>query len=138
MSNISRLFDDLTVGMTATTSHLVTKEDIVAFAEVTGDCNPAHLDEDYAAGTSLQKVIAHGMLSAGFISATLGTKLPGAGSIYLKQELKFKKPVFIGETVKTVVTITSLKKSRKIVVLDTVCSVENKIIIAGKAMMMMS
>lgn len=124
------------VGQTASMSKTVTEADIVMFAGVTGDFNPAHIDAEYAAASMFKERIAHGMLSAGFISATLAMKLPGPGSIYLAQQLKFKAPVLIGDTVKTVVTIKSIDEKRKVVVLDTVCSVAGKPVIVGEAKMM--
>ncbi|HIG78899.1 MAG: MaoC family dehydratase [Cycloclasticus sp.] len=134
MSNYT--IDDLEVGMSATMAKTVTEADIVMFAGVTGDFNPAHIDAEYAAESMFKERIAHGMLSAGFISATLAMQLPGAGSIYLGQELKFKAPVFIGDTVRTTVTITSINEKRKIVVLETICSVAGKPVIVGEATMM--
>jgi 3-hydroxybutyryl-CoA dehydratase len=128
--------DDLEVGMSASMAKTVTEADIVMFAGVTGDFNPAHIDAEYAAASMFKERIAHGMLSAGFISATLAMQLPGPGSIYLGQELKFKAPVLIGDTVRTTVTITSINEKRKIVVLETICSVAGKPVIVGEATMM--
>jgi len=128
--------DEMEVGQTASMSKTVTEADIVMFAGVTGDFNPAHIDAEYAASSMFKERIAHGMLSAGFISATLAMKLPGPGTIYLGQQLKFKAPVLINDTVKTVVTIKSIDEKRKIVVLDTTCSVAGKTVLAGDATMM--
>ncbi|PCH85866.1 MAG: (R)-hydratase [Piscirickettsiaceae bacterium] len=128
--------DEMTVGQSASMSKTVTEADIVMFAGVTGDFNPAHMDAEYAAASMFKERIAHGMLSAGFISATLAMKLPGPGTIYLGQQLKFKAPVLIGNTVKTVVTIKSIDEKRKIVVLETICSVAGKPVIVGEATMM--
>jgi 3-hydroxybutyryl-CoA dehydratase len=108
----------------------------ILFAGITGDFNPAHIDEEYAKQSMFKGRIAHGMLSAGFISATLAMKLPGPGSIYLGQNMKFKAPVKIGDTVKTTVTITDINIDKKIVKLDTVCMVgETKVVIGDCAMM---
>lgn len=134
MSNYT--IEDLEVGMSASMAKTVTEADIVMFAGVTGDFNPAHIDAEYAAASMFKERIAHGMLSAGFISATLAMQLPGPGSIYLGQELKFKAPVLIGDTVRTTVTITSINEKRKIVVLETICSVAGKSVIVGEATMM--
>ena len=90
---------EMEVGATAEYSRTVTEDDIVAFAEISGDDNPVHLDEEYAAGTVFKGRIAHGILSLSFISTVLGTKLPGPGCIYLEQNSKFKKPVYPGDTV---------------------------------------
>src|SRR3569833_2834949 len=95
-------------GMTAVFSKTVTEADIVLFAGITGDTNPVHLDEEFAKPTMFKGRIAHGMLTAGFISAVFGTKLPGPGCIYLSQSLKFKAPVKIGDTVKARVTVTAI------------------------------
>lgn len=117
-------------------SKTVTEADIILFAGITGDFNPAHIDEEYAKQSMFKGRIAHGMLSAGFISATLAMKLPGPGSIYLGQNMKFKAPVKIGDTVKTKVTITDINIDKKIVKLDTVCMVgETKVVIGDCAMM---
>ncbi|HIF17463.1 MAG TPA: MaoC family dehydratase [Cycloclasticus sp.] len=125
--------DEMEVGQSASMSKTVTEADIVMFAGVTGDFNPAHIDAEYAAASMFKERIAHGMLSAGFISATIAMKLPGPGTIYLGQQLKFKAPVLINDTVKTVVTIKSIDEKRKIVVLDTTCSVAGKTVLAGEA-----
>jgi len=127
---------DLSVGMSATMSKTVTEADIVLFAGVTGDFNPAHIDAEYAAQSMFKERIAHGMLSAGFISATLAMKMPGPGSIYLSQSLKFKAPVKIGDTVKTIVTITDINEKRKIIQLETNCSVGDTVVVVGEASLM--
>ena len=94
------LFEDLAVGMEASYGRAVTRADIQAFAEITGDTNPVHLDAAYAAGTPFKERIAHGMLSAGYISAVFGTKLPGPGAIHVSRSLDFRGPVRIGDTVR--------------------------------------
>ena len=91
-------FEDLSIGMSASLSRTVSEADILMFAGVSGDNNPVHMDEEFAASTMFGGRIAHGMLSAGLISAVFGTRLPGPGSIYLSQNLKFKAPVRIGQT----------------------------------------
>ncbi|HEX5958739.1 MAG TPA: MaoC family dehydratase, partial [Hyphomicrobiaceae bacterium] len=90
--------DELTEGMTAIFTRTISEADIVLYAGLSGDTNPVHLDEEFARPTMFKGRIAHGMLTAGFISAVLGTKLPGPGSVYLSQSLKFKAPVRIGDT----------------------------------------
>ena len=100
--------EDLTVGMTAVYAKTITDTDIVMFAGISGDTNPVHLNQDYASATMFKSRIAHGMLSAGFISTVLGTKLPGPGCIYLSQNLKFKAPVRVGDTVVARATITDI------------------------------
>ncbi|MDX2425385.1 MAG: MaoC family dehydratase [Cycloclasticus sp.] len=128
--------EEMQVGQSASMSKTVTEADIILFAGITGDFNPAHIDEEYAKASMFQGRIAHGMLSAGFISATLAMKLPGPGCIYLSQNMKFKAPVRIGDTVKTTVTVTEINVAKKIVKLDTVCSVgETRVVIGDCAMM---
>ena len=128
--------NDLEVGMSATMAKTVTEADVVLFAGVTGDFNPAHIDDEYAKASIFKSRIAHGMLSAGFISATLAMKLPGPGSIYMSQNMKFKAPVKIGDTVRTTVTISDVNVKRKIVKLDTVCSVGDINVVVGDCVMM--
>jgi len=128
--------NDLEVGMSASMAKTVTEADVVLFAGVTGDFNPAHIDDEYAKASMFKGRIAHGMLSAGFISATLAMKLPGLGCIYMSQNMKFKAPVRIGDTVKTTVTITDVNVERKIVKLDTVCSVGDTQVVIGDCVMM--
>lgn len=134
---MSYSFEELTEGLSASFEKVVTEQDVQAFAQVTGDTNPVHLDADYAATTSFEKPIAHGMLTAGFISAAIGTKLPGPGCIYLEQSLKFRAPVFIGATVTTTVTVKELNERRRRAVLETVCTVEGKKVVTGEATIML-
>ena len=129
-------FEDLVVGQSATFSKTVTDADIVLFAGVSGDTNPVHLDAEYAAGTMFKTRIAHGMLSAGFISTVIGTKLPGPGAIYVGQTLKFKAPVRIGDTVTARVEVTGLVAEKKFVTLKTQCLVVGKVVIDGEATVM--
>jgi 3-hydroxybutyryl-CoA dehydratase len=127
-------FDELSVGQSAQMSRVVGAADIEAFAEVSGDNNPVHLDEAYAKTTTFGERIAHGMLSAGYISALLGTRLPGPGCIYLSQSLRFRRPVKIGDVVVARVSIRTLDVGRGHVTLDTVCEVNGKTVIDGEAL----
>ena len=114
------IYDELEIGQSATLEHVITEYDIQSFAAISHDVNPAHLDKEYAAGTIFKDVIAHGMLSGAYISAVLGTKLPGPGTIYLNQELSFLKPVYIGSTISVTLTvIEKLPKNR--VILECKC-----------------
>lgn len=131
-----KFLEELSVGQSAQLVRTVGEADIVAFAEVTGDTNPVHLDADYAATTSFGERIAHGMLSAGYISAVLGTTLPGPGAIYLSQALKFKRPVKIGDEVTAVVTISEINQAKAQVTLSTVCKVNGKAVVDGEAVVM--
>ena len=129
-------FEDLSVGQTAEITRVVEARDLTAFAEVSGDTNPVHLDEDYAKTTPFQGRIAHGMLSAAYISAVLGTKLPGPGAIYLTQSLRFRRPVKIGDPVVTRVTVQALDERRAHATLTTVCQVDGKTVVDGEAVVM--
>ena len=125
--------DQLQPGMSACTSKTVTEADIILFAGISTDVNPAHLDEEYAKGTMFGGRIAHGMLSAGFISAVLANHLPGAGTIYLSQTLKFKAPVKIGDTVVARCTIKELNAEKRKAKFDTICTVRGKVVLEGEA-----
>ena len=125
--------EDLSVGQSAELTRTVTESDLVAFAAVTGDDNPVHLDEAYATGTVFGGRIAHGMLSAGYISAVIGTRLPGPGTIYVSQMLRFRRPVRIGDTVTTTATISDIDLERARVGLTTVCAVAGKTVLEGEA-----
>ena len=129
-------FEDLSVGQTAEITKIVGAADIDAFAAVSGDTNPVHLDEEYARGTTFQGRIAHGMLSGAYISAVLGTRLPGPGAIYLSQSLRFRRPVKIGDPVVTRVTVQALDERRAHVTLTTVCQVDGKTVVDGEAVVM--
>ncbi len=126
-------FEELTLGQSAVYARTVTEADIFAFAGVSGDFNPVHVNEELAAASMFGGRIAHGMLSAGFISTVLGTKLPGPGSIYLSQSLKFKAPVKIGDTVVARCTIKELNPEKRKVKFDTVCTVRGKVVVEGEA-----
>lgn len=128
-----RDFDELEVGMSAAIARTVTEADIVIFAGVSGDTNPAHLDEEMSAASMFGGRIAHGMLSASYISAVFGTKLPGPGCIYLSQTLKFKAPVKAGDTVVARVTVKELNTPKRRVQFDTVCTVRGKVVLEGEA-----
>ena len=128
--------EDLSVGQAAQLVRVVAEADLIAFAAVTGDTNPVHLDADYAATTTFGERIAHGMLSAGYISAVLGTTLPGPGAVYLSQTLAFKRPVKIGAEVVAKVTVTAIDAAKGRVTLATVCQVGGKTVVDGEAVVM--
>lgn len=129
-------FEELSLGQSAERRHVVGSGDIEAFAQVSGDTNPVHLDEAYAATTTFGGRIAHGMLSAAYISAVLGTQLPGPGAIYLTQSLRFRRPVKIGDEVTARVTVKALDEKRGHVTLETVCLVAGKTVLDGEAVVM--
>lgn len=128
--------EDLKVGQSAERAHVVTEADIAVFAELSGDANPVHMDETYAATTQFKDRIAHGMLSATFISAVLGETLPGHGAIYISQTLSFRRPVRIGDEVTARVTVTAIDTDRARVSLETACLVGGKPVIGGEAVLM--
>lgn len=135
MSN-GYFFEDLHIGQTATLSKTITEADILMYSAVSLDTNPIHLDEEHARLSRFGGRIAHGMLSAGLISALLGTRLPGPGTIYLRQSLSFKAPVRIGHTVKAIVEITDLNLPRKSATLRTRCMVQEDVVIDGEAVVL--
>jgi len=125
--------DALKPGMSATYERTVTVADIDAFAAVSGDHNPVHLDDAYAKTTMFKGRIAHGMLGASFISTAIASKLPGPGSVYLAQSLSFKAPVRPGDKVETVITVAEVIAEKKRVVLKTQCRVGATVVIDGEA-----
>jgi 3-hydroxybutyryl-CoA dehydratase len=129
-------FEDMSVGMEASIAHTVTADDIEAFARVSGDANPVHLDEAYAAATPFKHRIAHGILTASYISAVFGTKLPGPGCIYVSQTLNFKAPVYIGAEVIATVKITDLIPEKRRAIFYCVCKVGEKAVLEGEAVFM--
>jgi len=129
-------FEELSVGQSAVFGKTVTEADIAAFAGVSGDTNPVHLNEEYAKNTMFKGRIAHGMLSAAFISTVFGTKLPGPGCIYVSQLLKFKAPVKIGDTVMARVEVTALAPEKKFATFKTTCTVGDKVVLDGEATLM--
>lgn len=128
--------EDLSVGMTAVFAKTVTEADITMFAGISGDTNPVHLDQSFAEQTLFAGRIAHGMLSASFISTVFGTRLPGPGCIYLRQDLRFKAPVKSGDTVEARVTVKDIQAEKKRVVFDTVCTVGDTAVLEGEATLM--
>ncbi len=130
--------EDMEVGMTDIYAKTVTEADIVMFAGVSGDTNPVHLDAHFADQTAFKGRIAHGMLSASFISTVLGTRLPGPGCIYLSQSLKVRAPVKAGDTVTARVTVKHVNADNKRVTVDTVCTVGDTVVIDGEALLMVS
>src|SRR6516164_2309037 len=115
-------FEDLSIGMTETLEKTVSSSDVVGFAQLTGDRNPIHLSEHFAARTSFGKRIAHGLYTASLISAVLGTRLPGPGAIYISQTLNFRAPVKIGDTVVVTVTVRELIPEKSRARLSYICA----------------
>ena len=131
---VGHYIEDLTVGQSAYYTRTVTEADIQQFGAVSGDLNPLHFDDDYAKTTIFKGRIAHGMLSASFLSTVLGTQLPGAGSIFLNATIRFKAPVRIGDTVVATCTVREINLPRGRVIFDCVCKVGDITVIDGDAM----
>lgn len=129
----------LNAGDTASRTQTISDEMIRTFAELTGDTNPVHLDDAYAAGTRFGRRIAHGMIAAGLISATLANDLPGPGTVYLSQTLQFKRPVFPGDTITARIEVKNVRTDKPIVTLSTICiNQENKVVLEGEAVVLVS
>ena len=128
-------YEDIKIGDKASVEKTITKEDVVDFARLSLDTNPVHLDEEYGKNSMFKDNIVHGMLVASLISAVLGNELPGNGSIYMKQDLKFMKPVYFGDTCKAVVEVIEKNDEKHIVTLKTTVSVgsDDNIVIKGQA-----
>ncbi len=129
-------FEDLEEGMSAVFSKTITEADIASFADVSGDVNPVHLDEAFAQTTPFKGRIAHGMLAASVISGALAGRLPGPGSVYLGQSLRFKGPVRPGDTVDVTVTVKELMPEKRRVTMSTVCTVGDTAVIEGEALVL--
>jgi len=126
------ILDELSIGMSAELQVPITHERIMAFAEASGDFNPLHVDEEFANASAYRGRVAHGLLSASFVSAVVGTMLPGPGAIYLGQTLSFHKPVRIGDVVIARVTVQSIDPSAR-VILKTECLVDGEPVLEGEA-----
>lgn len=126
--------EDIKLGQTAVYTKTVSEADILAFAGVSGDTNPIHLSDDFARTTPFEGRIAHGMLSASYISTLIGTRLPGPGAIYMGQNLKFLAPVRPGQTVNTRATVTDINHEKARITLHTQCMVGDEVVIEGEAL----
>src|SRR5438876_2773213 len=127
-------FEDLSVGMTECLEKTIASSDVIGFAQVTGDRNPIHLSEHFAAKTQFKTRIAHGLYTASLISAVLGTRLPGPGAIYISQTLNFRAPVKIGDTVVVTVTVAELVPEKSRAQLACVCAVGGEVVLDGEAL----
>ena len=125
--------EEICIGMQVSYSQTVTDSDIKAFAGISGDRNPVHLDEVYAESSRYKKRIAHGLMTASYFSALFGTKIPGEGCVYVSQSLQFKRPVYIGDTVTATVEVTGINLEKKRVFFKTTCKVKNKVVTDGEA-----
>lgn len=128
--------EDLSVGQSASYAKTVTEADVILFAGITGDDNPVHINQEFAETTMFKGRIVHGIFCGGLISTVAGTRLPGPGAIYIEQSLKFKAPVRIGDTVTATVTVTEINAAKRRVHADTICTVQGKVVVEGKATFM--
>ncbi len=128
--------EDLEIGMSRMLKRKLTQNDILLFSKVSGDENPVHLDEEYAQQTIFGRRIAHGMLTASLISAVIAEQLPGHGTVYLSQTLRFVRPVLPGQFVTTTVLVTHIEYSNRRITLDCACKVDEKIVLAGEALVL--
>lgn len=136
MSRKTYFFEDFELGMEASVARTVAEADIIAFADVTGDKNPVHLDEDYASNTMFKSRIAHGMLTAGYISAVFGMEMPGPGAIYISQTLNFRAPVRIGDAVVARARVIELLPKKRRARFECVCTVGDTTVLEGEAILM--
>jgi 3-hydroxybutyryl-CoA dehydratase len=136
MERKTYFFEDLQLGMEADVQKSVTEADIIGFAEISGDKNPVHLDAGYAAKTMFKERIAHGMLTASYISAVFGMKMPGPGAIYISQTLNFKAPVRIGDSVIARVKVVELFEQKRRARFECLCVVNGKVVLEGEAVLM--
>ncbi len=124
----------LEIGIHATRTRVITEDDVRIFAQASGDTNPIHLDQAFAAKTQFGRPIVHGMLAASIISAVLGNDLPGPGTIYLGQDLKFKAPVFVGDTISATVELVNYREDKHIATFKTICiNQDGKVVLEGQA-----
>ena len=131
-----KTFADLAIGMTFSTSRKVTEQDVADFARVSGDFNPIHMDEEYAKASVFGTRVAHGALTASYVSAILGNDLPGPGAIFMDMTMSFKRPVRIGDTVVSTVEVTEMVERGYRVVLAAKCEVDGKLVMRGEAKVM--
>lgn len=134
---VGKTCEEINIGDVGNFSKTISEADVYIFAGVTGDLNPVHINSEFAQGTVFGKRIAHGILSVGFISNVLGTQLPGPGAIYIKQECRFLKPVYIGDTITATVEVTRKEEGKNRVWLRTYCTNQKQeIVVDGEALMM--
>lgn len=125
--------EEIEIGMEVSYSQTLTDFDVKAFAGISGDRNPIHMDEEYAENSRYKKRIAHGMISASYFSALFGTKIPGQGCVYVAQSLQFKRPVYLGDTITATVIVSKINLVKRRVFFRTICKVKKKIVIDGEA-----
>ena len=133
---MSYAIEDLKPGMSQTVSNTISERDVALFGEISGDMNPVHFDEAYAKTTIFEGRIAHGVLALSYISAVLGMKMPGPGTIFLSQTVRFKAPVRIGDTVTTICTVREVFPEKRRVNFDCICKVKDTVVVEGEALVM--
>ena len=126
-------FEQIKIDMSVSYSQKITDADVKSFADISGDHNPVHLDDEYASKSRFKKRIAHGLISGSFFSALFGTRLPGPGCVYVQQTFNFKRPVYLGDTVTATAKVTSIDPEKRRVFFNTKCTVKNKVVIDGIA-----
>ena len=126
-------FEDLEEGMEDAFAKTITDADVITFSGISGDTNPIHLNHEFASETMFEGQIVHGMLTASFISTVIGTKLPGPGCIYVAQDLRFKAPVKVGDTVTATCTVTRIIPEKRMIEMETICSVGGRPVLDGRA-----
>ena len=119
--------------MRATHTKIISESDITSFAQISGDFNPLHFDDEYASDMGFEKRIAHGMISSSLFSGLFGTKLPGRGSLFISQSFKYKKPVYKGITIKAEIVVDSVNLNRRVVGFDTTCKRNDEVVVSGDA-----
>ena len=130
--------EDLSVGMSAVFAKTLTDADVVMFAGISGDINPMHMNQLFAEGTRFKARIAHGMLSASFISTVIGTRLPGPGCVYVSQSLRFRAPVKVGDTIVARAKVSAIDAARKRITMETKRIVDDSVVVEGEAVVMVS
>ncbi len=137
MVKIGKSIHEISIGESVSSKKTITQKDIEMFGEITGDYNPAHFDEEYAKTTMFKKKISHGMLIGSLFSHLLGMKLPGPGSIYMSQTLRFRRPVYFGDTIKAEVTVKEINIEKNRVLFDCIaCNQDDEKVIIGEALLM--
>ncbi|MEE8276762.1 MAG: MaoC family dehydratase [Alphaproteobacteria bacterium] len=129
-------FEDLRTGMSAVYAKTVSETDIVMFAGISGDDNPLHLNHDFARRSIFKGPVAHGSLTASFVSTVIGTRLPGPGCIYVRQSLNFRAPVRAGDTVVARTTIKKLVPEKRFAIMETACTVDGRVVLDGEALVL--
>ncbi len=128
-----KMFESFQIGMSASETHVITDEDVKKFSEISGDVNPIHLDAAYAEASRYKRKIAHGLISVSYFSGLFGTKLPGPGCVYASQNIKFSRPVYIGDEVIATVIISAIDIHSSRLTFETLCKVKGKVVISGTA-----